>query len=290
MTEKLKMAVLDTSRSMADCDSDTSIIGPERGSRTWAIELEFNVLGKSLNFCIAVTDRQAVLADIVPLARIISTKITEAVVESLSRQGGGVSCRKGCIACCSRYLVPLSIPEALQLRREIMSAPAPQRETMLRACISAAQRVLNERPPTSFSSRTTASPPESSAFLDMVSSWYVGLEVPCPFLSTEGCTIYEKRPLACREHFITGSPKACGGSRSKAEVVKIPVRMVEALGLLASELENTEVEAVIMPLAVVWGNENLRRCHHSWPERIMVEKFVEIVKTMASQNSAAAAG
>jgi hypothetical protein len=60
-----------------------------------------------------------------------------------------------------------------------------------------------------------------------------------------------------------------------------------ALAQLASELEDTNVEAVILPLVLVWCEENLQRAGRTWPAVMMVRRFAEIVKTMAHENSTA---
>ena len=275
MAENLPIMVLGQSEGVADCGG-AAIIG-----------LELDIPGEPVHFRIGVTERQARLADIVPLARMVSAKITDAVVEKTRRDGGRIPCRKGCSACCSS-LVPLSVPEVFRLREEILAAPTYQRRLMLRACLLAARRILNRRPPRLFVGQTTRSSSDSLAEPNVVSNWYASLKVTCPFHYKGVCTIYEQRPLACREHFVKGSARACRGGRGTAEVVEMPIRMTEALGQLASELEGTRAEAVMMPLAVVWCEENLQRHERTWPAAMMVERFVDIVRAMASKNSAAA--
>jgi hypothetical protein len=67
----------------------------------------------------------------------------------------------------------------------------------------------------------------------------------------------------------------------------MPVQMTNALAELASELEGMSVEAVILPLALPWCEENSGRAGRIWPAAMMVKRFFEIVKTMASKNSTA---
>lgn len=125
--------------------------------------------------------------------------------------------------------------------------------------------------------------------LNLVSNWYTSLKLRCPFLSNHICSIYGQRPLACREHFIKGSARACGGQRDVAEVLEMPVQLPNVLGQLASELEGTGVEAVILPLSLVWCQENPERAERSWPAEMMVKWFVEIVESMARMNLTAVA-
>ncbi|MHC4595185.1 MAG: YkgJ family cysteine cluster protein [Planctomycetota bacterium] len=254
---------------------------------TDVIILEFDVLGKEVNFPIGVGKGQARLADIVPLARKLCAKITDVVIESIRSDGGRIPCCKGCSACCKPGLVPLSIPQALRLKEEISAAPAYRRETMSRACLHAARRILSQKPPKAFMDRTSEASPAGPVDLDLVSDWYTSLKLICPFLENNLCNIYEQRPLACREYFIKGSAGACKGQGGIAEMVETPVQVTNVLARLASELEGTRVEAVLLPLVFVWCEENPERVERTWPAAMMVKKFVEIVKAMARKNSTA---
>ena len=72
-------------------------------------------------------------------------------------------------------------------------------------------------------------------------------------------------------------------------MVRMPLRVVECLGQLAAELEKSTVEAVMLPLALPWAQENLTRSKRQWPAKMMVELFVEIIKATASKSDVAAA-
>ncbi len=97
--------------------------GESGNNATEVIGLELSILGKEVDFSIAVSKGQATLADIVPLARTICTKITDVVVESIRSDAGRIPCCKGCAACCGPYLVPLSIPEVIRLKDDISAVP-----------------------------------------------------------------------------------------------------------------------------------------------------------------------
>jgi len=260
-------------------------VGDTYNCATEVIGLELDILGKKVNFPTRVGQGQARLADIVPLARTICTKITDVVVESICSDGGRIPCRKGCAACCGPYLVPLSVPEALRLNEEISAAPPNQREPMLRACLLAAHRILNQKTPEPFLDQTTEPSQAGPAELNLVLSWYASLKLPCPFLCKGLCTIYQQRPMACRELFVKGSADACGGKQSIAEVVQMPVKMPNALAQLASDFEGTTAEAMILPLTLAWYEQNKQRADRTWPALMMVKRFLEIVKTMAAKNS-----
>jgi Fe-S-cluster containining protein len=264
-------------------------IGTDENSNSDAevIGLKLDILGKELNLCIAVGQGQATLADIVPLARTLCDKITGIVVESVRGDGAEIPCRKGCPACCGPYLIPLSFPEVCRLNEEISTSPPHWREQILQTSLLAARRILSQKPPESFNDQTEDSSLLGEEKLNLVSDWYASLKLSCPFLCDGRCSIYDQRPLACREHFVKGSDAACSGKPGIAEVVRMPVNMPNALAQLAGELEGTAAESVMLPLALIWFEQNQQRVHRSWPAVMMVNRFLEIVKDMASKNSEA---
>lgn len=268
MAGNLPIVILDKHKAVRNCSSDMEIIS-----------LELDILGEPAHFKVGVTQNQARLADIVPLARTVSRRVTDIVIERIRRSGHDVPCRTGCSACCN-YLVSLSVPEAFRLREDILAMPESLRRLMQQSCYSAAQRILKQRPPKSFSSQMIPGMLEGPVELNMVANWYKNLKQSCPFHYEGTCIIYEHRPLACREHFVKGSARACSGERGTAEVIQIPVQMVCALAQLASELEGRSVEAVMMPLALVYCEENVERDKRTWPEATMVQRFVKIVEVM----------
>jgi len=77
---------------------------------------------------------------------------------------------------------------------------------------------------------------------------------------------------------------ACKGLRGAAEVLEMPIQLPNVLGQLASELEGTDVDAVILPLTLVWFEDNPERAERNWPAEMMIKRFVEIVEEMAQMN------
>jgi len=275
MTENLPIMVLkDSDRKDGNC-RDTVIIG-----------LELEILGEPVSFRIGVARTKLRLADIVPLARTLSTKLALAVLKQLGKEEKFVPCCKGCSACCN-YLIPLSVPEAFRMRQEILAMPANRGRSILRACLAAAERIVDDRPGNfDLHSLTEIFSPNQ---VSQISKWYAGLKLQCPFLSDGLCTIYKQRPIACREHIVTGSALLCEAEGiNEPQVVRMPVSILEGLAQLASELEGMSVEAIMLPLALPWTEENLQRDQRTWPAVMMVERFASIVKTIDAENSAAA--
>jgi Fe-S-cluster containining protein len=247
------------------------------------ISFELDVAGKREPFHINVVSKQATLADIVPLARRLSTKLAILFLERLRGNGQSIPCQKGCSACCS-YLIPLSVPEVFRLREELLAMPQEKSSRVLKSCTVAAKKILDKSPEGLDVNKLTKN---NLAQTDQLSKWYAGLKLTCPFLSDGLCMSYEQRPLACREHIVTGSSFFCQPDhKGEPNVASMPVSVLEALGQLTAELENLDIEAVILPLAFAWAQDNPWHSRRTWPAMTMVKCFVEILELMASKNSA----
>jgi len=273
MTEGSIITVLDEFEQLDNnCPCDAEILG-----------FELVVAGKTVQFHINVAAKQATLADIVPLARRLSTKLTNLFLGSLRENGQSVPCRKGCSACCS-YLIPLSIPEVFRLRGELLAMPADYSRGILRACLDTAEKILDSRSQTTYLESFSES---GQSQISQMSKWYAGLKLACPFLSDGLCMLYEQRPLACREHLITGSSFFCQPDHGgEPNVAAMPISVLEAVGQLTAELEGLDIEAVMLPLAFPWAQNNLPRMDHTWPAVTMVERFFKILEEMAVKNLA----
>lgn len=246
------------------------------------LRFKLDIAGERMSFGVQIARKNIRLSDIVPLARELSERLCRAALQKWRAEGSEIPCRKGCSACC-RYLVPLSIPEVFRLREDLCALPAEQGAATLNACLSAAGKILEQTP----DNRASGEPYGTNARdgKNRLSRWYAGLDLPCPFLSDGACSCYEIRPIACREHFVTSPAVQCAvGAMLEPSVVPMPVSLLECLGRLAAELEQRQVEAVILPLALPWALKHHDRSARTWPARTMVERFIEILcETTSSQ-------
>ena len=251
------------------------------------ISFELEVAGKTVPFDIDVAAEKATLADIVPPARKLSSKLAIAVREGVEEKGQSVPCGKGCCACCNS-LTPLSAPEVFRMREELLVLPTETSNRILKSCIHTAERILEKMGRIDCLLKDFSK--NGKPRISQINKWYGELKLTCPFLSESLCMLYEQRPLACREHIVTGSSGPCQKDRKcRPNVVPMPVSILEALGQLAGELEQTDVEAVMLPFSFSWAQDNLQRAERVWPAVEMVRRFVEILKQKASKNSKAVA-
>ena len=241
------------------------------------VEREILVSGTPVRFRVDIMHEYLNLSDIVPLARMICDKLLDATVLASTNNKCPVSCRKGCAACCS-YLVSLSIAEVFRLQNEFALMPANEgRIPILKSCVHAAFKILKQN--------VTGPKINGSSELKQISNWYAQLNLQCPFLSDGMCSIYEQRPLACREYFVTNSPNCCSGGSNEPDVVRLPVSMHEVLGVFAAQLEQSEIEAVMLPLALIGTDELTERSTHTWPSTMMIELLFDILEQTAAKNA-----
>jgi len=240
-------------------------------------DLVIDIFDKPVVVRVRIGSRSAGLGDVVPLARAVAEEITKKTLEALGSGQSRIACRPGCCACC-HYLVPLSVPEALRLNHEIQCLPDFRRRLIQRECILEARRILEQGRAGAVSCHQECGATPTAEDLKALSQWYKNLSLTCPFLEDGLCTIYAERPISCREHVVTGSAGVCSGQAGVAEVVRMPVYVTEVLGRLAAELEQTSVEAVMLPLVLVWYEHNAERDRQTWPTNTIVDMFAEIVR------------
>ncbi|MCE5340925.1 MAG: YkgJ family cysteine cluster protein [Planctomycetaceae bacterium] len=247
------------------------------------IDFSFEAAEQKMSFAINIMNEEATLADIVMPARKMSSKIAIAHREMIARKGQIIPCKKGCCACCSS-LIPMSVPEVFRMREEFLEMPGQKCNKLLRDCIYSAEKILKK---TENKECLNTFAEEGRHGVSQINKWYGELGLVCPFLSKSGlCKIYAERPLACREHIVIGASDSCQKKNMcRPNVEAMDVSVLESLGQLASELEGTEVEAVMLPFSLAWAQDNLARAEHKWPAEKMVRRFAEILQEKSEKSS-----
>jgi Fe-S-cluster containining protein len=126
------------------------------------------------------------------------------VVRDVGDCGGSISCKAGCGACC-RMLVPISELEAQRLREVVHAMPEPRRSHVLARFAEAVRQLdaagllpqlrrVEQWTDNEFQAMTRA---------------YFERQIACPFLEAESCSIYEERPITCREYLVTSPAEKC---------------------------------------------------------------------------------
>ena len=137
------------------------------------------------------------------------SKLIESELNVLQKSGGAVSCRAGCAACCRQFVVVSPI-EALAIEQQVRSADRAQRRRWEAAHARHGKALarhpsLMRRLQAFRAARGYLSPGEG----DALEREYWAVQIVCPFLEKERCTIYAARPFACREHFAVTPSEWC---------------------------------------------------------------------------------
>lgn len=139
----------------------------------------------------------------------------------------GVSCTKGCHACC-RQMVLVELAEAAL----ILYRHAGVVQRVLPKLVAHAHSVVGL-------GRALSIHSDRNAVGEMCDAYWE-LDLPCAFLERGLCSVYESRPIACRTHFVVSDPERCahnedvgvvvvdlGGSRSAVQLRAV-VQIVSA--------------------------------------------------------------
>ena len=259
----------DSDIQLVDSKDDISAL---KSNGRKVIGLDLDLYGKNLHFDISFGTDTVGLEAIVGVAREICDKITEFVVAKNIEQGERVPCCQGCVNCCN-YLITASSAEIFCLVEDVKKLNDSFYKYVQKNILLACQQILKKKPPEHF----------DHSQLNDLSDWYKSLNLSCPFLFEGSCSIYDVRPISCREYFIKGSPNVCKGKRGFAEVLEMPVSIANVLNDFCCELEDESDTSVMLSLFQVWADENSERKLKKWPAEYLVRKFTELLKNAASK-------
>jgi Fe-S-cluster containining protein len=281
----LESMIVSENQAKPDMSDDVPIILLDKSTATVArrstnmniTELSLDVLGEPVQAYIGFLDGSATLADVVPMARLLSTWIGQVFQRGLSSNGTAVPCRKGCAVCCY-YLVSLSVPEAFRLMKEVMVMSSNVREDVMASCLNMTTGLQKYLSRYYMLNKSQKADNLDYYQVKEISDWYFRQQWPCPFLCNNVCTIYEQRPIVCREHMVAGSSLTCqtDGTHDAIET-QTPIGIEIALKLLSSALEQTHYESVPLPCVFDWYHANAGRSDRTWPAKVLVENFIEAV-------------
>ncbi len=202
------------------------------------------------------------LLDILPAARALSNALTEEALEAERAEGRTITCRAGCGACC-RQMVGISAVEAMGLVELIAAMPEERRAVIEGRFREARSRLVDAgllegraHGETGFRHFRGLEPGRDRESGRAVSMRYAALRISCPFLEDESCSIYEERPLSCREYNVTSPARNCAQPQD-APVRKAtpPIHAGALLGRIARRL--TAVPVTILPIvqSLEWARE-----------------------------------
>lgn len=204
---------------------------PEDSGELLKATVELSIAGRKLQLEAPIPAGPTQLRHLLPFLRYLTDRFVDLSVDKAQEQGLTVSCQKGCGACC-RQLVPISTIEAQRLKAMVEQMPEPRKSTLLarfeaaRQQLQAAGLLEKLREPRRISDEE----------VDPIGLAYFQQRIACPFLEEESCSIYEERPLACREYLVVNPPADC--ARPTVDLIKpvpILVRVAKMARMLNAE-------------------------------------------------------
>lgn len=162
-----------------------------------------------------------------PIFQQMSSAVVGMSVDAIEAQGGKISCKAGCGACC-RQAVPISEVEAYQIAELVAEMPEP-RQSEIRKKFAEALAHFREIKwfdqlidiQDKSDEGTPGLTPEK--YVEIVMNYFKA-GIPCPFLENESCSIHPVRPLICREYLVTSPAEYCS-SPSAETIRKVPIVM-----------------------------------------------------------------
>jgi Fe-S-cluster containining protein len=149
-------------------------------------------------------------------------------------------------------MVLIAEDEARVIRDLVEAMPEPRRSTIKNRFTEAARRITEAGLRREVEDLGRARTADENHALGLA---YFGMGVACPFLEDENCSIYEERPLACREYLVISPAEHC--SRPTEEMIKqlrLPFKTTAAFARLdADETRAQKARWVLLALALEWA-------------------------------------
>jgi Fe-S-cluster containining protein len=188
---------------------------------------EFTIEGEHFRLTsrMTVPAGPARVSDLLPLARALSDAVVRQTCQAVEGAGETISCKKGCGACC-RNLVAISEVEARRIRAVVEQLPEPRRAT-IRARFAEARQRLDRA---GLLDKVQAADRGTAEDYTTLVGTYFQEGIPCPFLEEGSCSIYDERPITCREYLVTSLPENCARLGSEGvRRVRLPLRVFNAV-------------------------------------------------------------
>lgn len=165
--------------------------------------LQFRILGETVRVEMPEPPERMRLDEMLPALYSLQDGFASAAAR---RQGQPVSCAKGCAECCRIQPVPVTSVEAYAILLIVERLPEP-RQTAVRARFADCAACLAEAglAENFLAGRRPLSDQQAKA----EARQYLNLRLACPFLQGDTCSIYEVRPFACREYYVTSPKHLC---------------------------------------------------------------------------------
>jgi len=242
------------------------------------------LLGRDTVLAVAVPEGGTPADTLFEAARDIAETVTRLALEHSMARGEPPSCRAGCSACCTQ-LVPISAIEARRLLRLVRSMPEEQARATRKRFADVVHRFekagLLDRAAPRGRANLTVQPTANESLWQTVSRRYRELGIACPFLVRGMCSVYDDRPLVCREFYVSTPAEYCTSRRADVRGLPRPVRMSEVLADAENTLSGGEQLLIPLFLALEWAEVHADVLDPSLDSEHVVEVLLDCIEVLA---------
>ena len=239
-------------------------------------QVKLSVGGVPLEMQMTVPVKPVKPQRMLPIFQQMSNSFVEMGISAAENSGAKISCQKGCSACC-RQPIPLAEIEAYKIAEVVENLPEPRRAEIKKRFHKACQR---------FYEIGWFEKLDKCAYLSKEEREKVILEyfyenVACPFLENDACSIYEERPLACREYLVTSPAENCFEPSAKTvHQIELPIKSAGTLRQIGdSKNLNAIVNFLPLILALKWTELHPDEFPEKTGERWMADFFQKLTNS-----------
>ncbi|GAB7080824.1 hypothetical protein JCM14635_24970 [Megalodesulfovibrio paquesii] len=231
--------------------------------------------GLTLHCAVQPPEGPVTLVELLPEVFTLGNAILEQAESATSASGLTITCAKGCAMCC-RQLVAVSLHEAALLGHLVCQLQPDEQARIRDASAAICSRLEQEGLLAALIHSHTAEFTNASR-LQELQRRYWALQLPCPFLLDEACSIYPLRPLLCREFLMTSPPAFCAEHVQAAASIRrvhLPMSLSSAVASFDG-LHATPTRAVPLPLALTLQGLLEARNLPQAPAKVMLRALLE---------------
>jgi Fe-S-cluster containining protein len=244
----------------------------EQGRRYAVMGVELMTPTGSIKGKVRVDTGPLRLSELVTTAHELTGVLAARAHKREAMEGKQITCRAGCASCC-RQMVPMSPPEAFYLMDMIDNLDPLRKAFVLGRFESVVSRCEEEN--------------MIQPMLDIIlggddphrtlNKKYFVLQLACPFLVDEKCSIHDDRPIACREYNVTSPALWCTDPFGYGvEKVPMPVPLSAPLSWVTAALTGEPPALIPLPLVPRWVAEHQELRERTWPGLELFKKFMDV--------------
>ncbi|MFT3766432.1 MAG: YkgJ family cysteine cluster protein [Minicystis sp.] len=237
-------------------------------SDTETITVTLDAFGETVEEDVEVPAGKTTPRRLLPVFQSLAETMIERAVAHVAAEGKSISCERGCTACCHQ-LVAVSPMEARTLREIVEAMPEAEKAALLARFAAARARLVEGG---LLGRLGDVSWDDDEDAYNALTIAYFALRIPCPFLGADGgCTIYDDRPLVCREHLVTTPAKSCANAAAgTVQAVPLSGQISRGLSNLEPARAGKRAPWTPLPLALEWA-----RAH---PEGVPARTGVQLMQ------------